>query len=121
MPSSDYKDVTQMKKALISFAIFSYTAIASAEEKTALAEAAETMKPIIEVPAQYLEKSILQSLADGKGPLAEGARKNLKMQAQRDKESNRSVRSSMKECIKPGNVIDEDVKECIEGTRPKTW
>ncbi|HBP0884171.1 TPA: hypothetical protein L5Q75_005680, partial [Pseudomonas aeruginosa] len=52
-----------MKKALISLAIFSCTAIVSAEEKTALAEAAETMKPIIEVPAQYIEKSIMQSLA----------------------------------------------------------
>jgi hypothetical protein len=23
----------------------------------------------------------------------------------------------MKECIKPGNVIDDDVKECMEGLR----
>lgn len=63
----------------------------------------------------------MQGLADGKGPLAEGARKDLKIQAQRDRELNRSVRSSMKECIKPGNIIDDDVKECIEGTRAKTW
>lgn len=116
MPISDYTDVTQMKKALISLAIFSCTAIVSAEEKTALAEAAETMKPIIEVPAQYIEKSIMQSLADGKGPLAEGARRNLKMQAQHEREANRGTRRSMKECIKPGNVIDDDVKECTEGT-----
>lgn len=38
---------------------------ALAEEKSALAEAAEAMKPIIDVPAQYLEKSIMQSLANG--------------------------------------------------------
>lgn len=121
MPISDYTDVTQMKKALITLAISSCTAFASAEENTALAEAAETMKPIIEVPARYLEKSIMQGLADGKGPLAEGARRNLKMQAQRDREANRGVRKSMRECIKPGNVIDDDVKECTEGTREKTW
>ncbi len=41
-----------MKKALITLAISSCTAFASAEEKTALAEAAETMRPIIEVPSQ---------------------------------------------------------------------
>ncbi|OBY91679.1 hypothetical protein A6723_018195 [Pseudomonas sp. AU11447] len=110
-----------MKTILTSVAILSCAPLASAEEKTALAEAAETMKPIIEVPAQYLEKSIMQGLADGKGPLAEGARRNLKMQAQRDREANRGVRKSMKECIKPGNVIDDDVKECTEGTREKTW
>ncbi|WP_281686065.1 hypothetical protein [Pseudomonas citronellolis] len=100
---------------------FTLSTTAIAEEKTALAKAAETMKPIIEVPANYVQKSILQSLADGKGPLAEGARTNLKMQAQREKEANRGVRRSMKECIKPGNVIDDDVKECTEGLRKKTW
>ncbi|WP_440468699.1 hypothetical protein ACKI1H_14595 [Pseudomonas sp. YH-1] len=110
-----------MKKALLILAICGCTAFASAEEKTALAEAAETMKPIIEVPARYLEKSIMQGLADGKGPLAEGARRNLKMQAQREREPNRGVRRTMKECIKPGNVIDDDVNECINGLREKTW
>lgn len=110
-----------MKTTLISLVILGFTSIASAEEKTALAEAAETMKPIIEVPAKYLEKSIMQGLADGKGPLSEGARRNLKIQAQRDKEVNRGVRKSMRECIKPGNVIDDDVKECTEGLREKSW
>ncbi|MBG6288398.1 hypothetical protein I5I61_13165 [Pseudomonas nitroreducens] len=110
-----------MKTILTSLAILSCAPLASAEEKTALAEAAEAMKPIIEIPARYLEKSIMQDLADGKGPLAEGARKNLKMQAQQDREANRGVRRSMKECIKPGNVIDDDVKECTEGLREKTW
>ncbi len=53
--------------------------------------------------------------------LGEGARANLKMQDKRDREANRGVRKSMKECIKPGNVIDDDVKECTEGLRLKTW
>ena len=102
-------------------AILSCATLASAEEKTALTEAAEAMKPIIEVPANYVQKSIMQSLANGKGPMAEGSRKNLEMQAQRKKEANRGVRRSMKECIKPGNVIDDDVKECTEALREKTW
>lgn len=110
-----------MKTILTSLAILSCAPLASAEEKTALAEAAEAMKPIIEIPADYLQKSIMQSLAGGKGPMAEGARHNLKMQTLREKEANRGVRKSMKECIKPGNVIDEDVNECIQGARTKTW
>ncbi len=108
-------------KRLIIITVFTLSTTAIAEEKTALAKAAETMKPIIEVPANYVQKSILQNLSDGKGPLAEGARKNLKMQAQREREANRGVRRSMKECIKPGNVIDDDVKECISGERVRTW
>ncbi|MCQ4251562.1 hypothetical protein NA644_19820 [Pseudomonas stutzeri] len=43
------------------------------------------------------------------------ARANLKSQAQREREANREVRRTMKECIKPENVIDDDVKECIDG------
>jgi len=27
----------------------------------------------------------------------------------------------MKECIKPGNVIDDDVKECVDGLRNREW
>ncbi|MCP8467888.1 hypothetical protein NK553_28455 [Pseudomonas sp. ZM23] len=110
-----------MKTILTSLTILSCCSFASAEDKTALAEAADAMKPIIDVPAQYLEKSIMQSLANGKGPLAEGARTNLKMQAQREKEASRDARKSMKECIKPGNVIDDDVKECTEGLRERSW
>ncbi|MCY1272886.1 hypothetical protein D9M70_214800 [compost metagenome] len=109
-----------MKRLAIATAIF-ITSSAIAEEKTALAEAAEAMKPIIEVPANYLQKSIMQSLASGNGPLADGARANLKMQDKREREANRGVRKSMKECIKPGNVIDDNVKECMEGSRIKSW
>lgn len=27
----------------------------------------------------------------------------------------------LSECIKPGNVIDEEVRACVKGYRPKTW
>ncbi|MCO2104794.1 hypothetical protein FA403_30945, partial [Pseudomonas aeruginosa] len=39
----------------------------------------------------------------------------------REREANRGVRKTMKECIKPENVIDDDVKECMEGLRVKEW
>ncbi|CAI9905525.1 hypothetical protein L346_05471 [Pseudomonas aeruginosa MSH-10] len=53
--------------------------------------------------------------------VGDAARKSLKMQDKREKEANRGVRKSMKECIKPGNVIDDGVKECMEGLRVKEW
>ncbi|RRW12661.1 hypothetical protein EGJ43_17765, partial [Stutzerimonas stutzeri] len=53
--------------------------------------------------------------------LGEAARANLKAQDNREREANRGVRRTMKECIKPGNVIDDDVKECKDGLRIKTW
>ena len=56
-----------------------------------------------------------------KGPLDDAARANLKAQDQREREANRGVRRTMKECIKSGNVIDDDLKECIEGRRTKEW
>jgi len=44
-----------------------FTSIASAEEKTALVEAAEMMKPIIEVPANTLRKASCRALPTEKG------------------------------------------------------
>lgn len=28
---------------------------------------------------------------------------------------------TLAECIKPGNVIDDEVRACVKGYRPKTW
>ncbi len=64
---------------------------------------------------------VTEFMAGTDGMVGDAARKNLKMQDKRDREANRGVRKTMKECIKPGNVIDDDVKECTEGTRQKTW
>ncbi|MHA5855468.1 hypothetical protein ACVSLU_03035, partial [Pseudomonas aeruginosa] len=64
---------------------------------------------------------VTEFMAGTDGMVGDAARKNLKMQDKRDGEANRGVRKTMKECIKPGNVIDDDVKECTEGTRQKTW
>ena len=45
----------------------------------------------------------------------------LERQAKAEREANRGTRKTMKECIKPGNVIDEDVQECIMGMRERDW
>lgn len=38
----------------------------------------------------------------------------------RDKKTLRATRS-VKDCIKPGGLIDDDVQMCVNGTREKTW
>lgn len=75
------------------------------------------MKPM----ADSLNKRVQRSLAEGNGPMAKGARANLKQQELAEKEANRGVRRSVKDCMKPGNVIDDDVQECVQGYREKTW
>lgn len=43
------------------------------------------------------------------------------MQDKRDREANRGVRKSMKECIKPGRVINDEMKERMKGIGVKDW
>ncbi|WP_439860984.1 hypothetical protein [Pseudomonas sp. MBLB4136] len=109
-----------MKQALIALLILSAPAFAD-DEKPVATQAAETISPYVEAFSKSVSRTLAEVMAGGKGPMAEGARANLKMQDQREREANRGTRKSMKECIKPGNVIDDDVKECIEGLREKTW
>ena len=71
--------------------------------------------------ADQLGKRMMRSLANGKGPMAEAAKQDLKKRDLAEKEETRGVRRTVKECIKPGNIIDDDVQECVRGYRQKTW
>lgn len=87
-----------------------------------LDDAAKGISDNIVMPmADSLTNRIQRSLAQGKGPMAEAAKANLKRQDLAEKEENRGVRRTVKECIKPGNVIDDDVQECVRGYREKNW
>lgn len=90
-------------------------------EDTALAHAANAIRPAVESATSYTQKSILQNWAAGKGPMADGARRNLANIERQERIDNRGPRRSMQECIKPGSVIDDDVKECMDGLRGKEW
>jgi len=93
-----------------------------AEETKPLAtQAGEAIAPYAEAFSNSVSRTMTEIMAGGKGSIAEGARANLKALDQRERVANRGTRKSMKECIKPGNVIDDDVKECMEGLREKTW
>ncbi|WP_205894611.1 hypothetical protein [Pseudomonas oryzihabitans] len=84
-------------------------------EDTALAQAANAIRPAVEAVTSYTQKSILQSWAASKGPMADGAKRSLAQVERQERIDNRGPRRSMQECIKPGSVIDEDVKNCMDG------
>lgn len=109
-----------MKKALLTFALVTSPALAE-ESKPVATQVGEAVAPVAEGIGSTMSRVITEFMAGGNGMLAEGARANLKAQDKREREANRGVRRTMKECIKPGNVIDDDVKECIEGLRKKDW
>lgn len=109
-----------MKKTFIALLLIA-TAANAEEQKPIATQAGEAITPYAEAFGETVNRTMMAFMAGGKGPLAEGARSNLQMQDQRERVANRGTRKSMKECIKPGNVIDDDVKECTEGLREKTW
>ena len=109
-----------MRKSIaIALTLFSITV--SAEEKTALAQASKVIQPALKAYSDYVEKSVMQTLADNDTGLGQAARNRLKAQELAEMEENRGTMRSVRECMKPGNVIDEDVQECARGLRKKTW
>lgn len=107
------------KTAAIPMMLFSMTAIA--EHKTALAQAAEAMEPAVKAYTDYIEKRLLQTFADNDSLLSEAARNQLSARELAEMEANRGATRSVRECMKPNNVIDQDVQECSQGLRQKTW
>lgn len=110
-----------MKRMLLALALAACPALAE-ESKPVATQIGEAMRPAAEAYGKTMNRLVNEYMAGAsKGPLGDAARANLKAQDQREREANRGVRRTMKECIKPGNVIDDDVKECTEGLRSKTW
>lgn len=101
------------------FMLFSLNA--TAEDKTALAETATAVQPALKAYTDYVQKSVMQAFADNDTPMGEAARKHLRSQERAELEANRGTMRSVRECMKPGNVIDEDVMECSRGTRDRNW
>lgn len=106
---------------LLTSSVTLFFAVPALADDTALAQAANAIRPVIEAATSYTQKSILQTWAAGKGPMADGAKQALAQIERQERIENRGPRRSMQDCIKPGSVIDDDVKECVEGYLPKTW
>jgi len=100
---------------LLTSSVTLFLAAPALAEDTALAQAANAIRPAVEAATSYTQKSILQTWAAGKGPMADGAKRALAQVERQERIDNRGPRRSMQECIKPGSVIDDDVKECMEG------
>ena len=109
-----------MKRTLLALALVSSTAFAE-ESKPVATQVGDAVRPVAEAYSKGVQRIVHEFFAGSEGTLGEAARANLKAQDKRQREANRGVRRTMKECIKPGNIIDDDVKECIEGLRPKEW
>lgn len=110
-----------MKRMLLALALAAAPTLAE-ESKPVATQIGEAVRPAAEAYGKTMNRLVNEYMAGAsKGPLGDAARANLKAQDQREREANRGVRRSMKECIKPGNVIDDDVKECMEGLRAREW
>lgn len=109
-----------MKRILLALAVASSPALAD-ESKPIATQVGDAMRPAAEAYGSTMTRLVHEFFAGSEGVMGEAARANLKAQEQRERVANRGVRRTMKDCIKPGNVIDDDVKECVEGLRIREW
>lgn len=109
-----------MKRIFLVLALASSPALAE-ESKPVATQVGDALRPTAEAYGKTVNTLVNEFFAGSKSPLGEAARSNLKAQDLREREANRGVRRTMKECIKPGNIIDDDVKECMDGIRVKEW
>ena len=86
-----------------------------------MTQAVEAAAPAVESFSNFTEEKFLEGMAGGKGPMADGARAVLAQKDRRELEANRGPRQTMKECIKPNGLIDQDVKMCMDGLIKKSW
>lgn len=78
--------------------------------------------PWIKPFTDIFKEAVLEGVAEGKGGLGDAARRQLDQEKERKAvEAGKAHRRSLNDCIKPGNVIDDDVQECMQGRRAKTW
>ncbi|MCO1736113.1 hypothetical protein FA467_01810 [Pseudomonas aeruginosa] len=111
-----------MKAVASTIVLLTLCGFAYAEESKPLAtQAGEATAPVAEAIGSGFSRIVTEFMAGTDGMVGDAARKSLKMQDKREKKANRGVRKSMKECIKPGNFIDDDVKECMDGLRERSW
>ncbi|OEO23699.1 hypothetical protein AX279_21530 [Pseudomonas sp. J237] len=108
-----------MKRMFIVITLAAGPALAE-ESKPVATQIGDAIRPAAEAYSKTMNRLVSELFAGSNSPMGEAARANLKAQDKREREANRGVRRTMKECIKPNNVIDDDVKECIDGMREKT-
>lgn len=109
-------------KRLVLLACMAATPMAfAAESKPIPTQAAEAIEPFAKQYSTTVSRAVNDFMAGTSGPLGDAARKNQQKDAAVAAEANRGTRKTMAECLKPGDLIDQDVKECIEGKRVRDW
>lgn len=76
---------------------------------------------IVEVIGFGFSCIVIEFMVGIDGMVGDVVRKNFKMQDKCDREVNRGVCKFMKECIKFGCVINDEMKECMKGIGVKDW
>jgi len=72
-------------------------------------------------PAARIFHDAISEIVGGKNGILSSETIHIDRPEPGARQATRSTRKTMKECIKPGNAIDDDVKECMDGLRPKEW
>lgn len=109
-----------MKGFILALTFTSVTALAQ-DEKPLAEKAGEAIQPFAESFSAGVHRRVNEFMSSDKGIVGDAARRNLDAMDQKEREVNRGPRKSMKECIKPNSLIDDDVRECTLGLREKTW
>lgn len=109
-----------MKKLAVLLLVVS-APLAAEGHKPVATQVSEAMQPASKAIFKSVHETVMEFMAGSEGPLGQGARTALANKARQEAIANRGTRRSMKDCIKPNSVIDDDVKECMEGLREKTW
>ena len=79
-------------------------------------EAAKPATEVLSNQAHNLSDALMRQTSFGQA--AQDAQE--KQQLKRDVQTKRVMRS-VRECIKPNGLIDDEVQMCVNGTREKTW
>lgn len=113
-----------MKTFLAVFALLGtlFITLAIAEQGKPLpTQAAESLQPFARQFSKTVNGTVNNFLAGTPGLVGDAARRNQNQAAAMTAQANRSTRRPLAECLKPGALIDLDVKECMDGTRVKDW
>jgi len=108
-----------MKMLLLALAITSAPAIAE-EQISTTAKITRAAVSAAEPAGRVLHDVVREIVAGNNGMLSSKGM-HIDGPEQNPQQKSRGTRKTMKECIKPEKFIDDDVKECIEGLRVKTW
>lgn len=71
-------------------------------------EISESISEINKKKAEFITEEILKA-------------KGLKPKENKGINREIDIKKPLKECVKPNNVIDDEVKKCMEGTLEKYW